>query len=153
MSASGLKKLLPLLAFTVFAVACDDGGSHHNLCGPPLGTVRFSMVGDATGDQNFVAITDSIALTELAGAEMRLPLAERTLLPIGPVDRGNGDGGHNQDWSWHFLRNEWNLTDSSDPSCDGNAVIVEQAVDHWVDTIGQFCPAGARVVSVTITQC
>ena len=146
------RKILPLLTWTVFAVACDDGGGHNNVGAPPFGTIRFSMVGDATGDQNFVAITDDFELTDLAFAEMQLPLPERTLFPIGPIDRGNGDGGHNLNWNWHFLRDEWNLTDSANPSCDGNAEIVEQAVDYWVDTVGQFCPAGARVVGVTITQ-
>ena len=110
------------------------------------------MVGDATGDQNFVAYTDDFELVDLAATEMQLPLPERTLFPIGPIDRGNGDGVPNLNWNWHFPRGEWNLTDTANPSCDGNAVIVEQAVDYWVDTVGQFCPAGARVVGIIITQ-
>jgi hypothetical protein len=116
------------------------------------------MIGDTTGEQDFVAITNDFDLTQLASAEMQLPFAERTLFPIGPIDRG--DGGHNLhendqpifEWNWHFLRDEWTLTDAANPLCDGNAVIVEQAVDYWVDTVGQFCPAGARVVDVRIIQ-
>lgn len=146
------RKISPLLICAVVAVACNDGGSRKNVGAPPFGTIRFSMEGDVTGDQDFVALIDDVRLTELAIAETQLPFAERTLFPIGPIDRGNGEGGHNMNWSWHFLRDEWNLTEIADPACDGNAVIVEQAVDYWVDTVGQFCPAGARVVSVTITQ-
>jgi hypothetical protein len=149
------RKILPLLAWAVFAVACDDGGGHSDMPAVYFGIVRFSMVGDATGDQDFMAFSTDFDLIQLAIAEGRLPLAERTLFPIGPIDRG--DGGHNFSpheqpefiWNWHFLRDEWNLTDTADPLCDGNAVIVEQAVDYWVDTVGQFCPAGARVVGVT----
>jgi len=144
------RKILPLLAWTVFAVACDDGGGHSDMPAVYFGTVRFSMVGDATGAQDFGAITTDFDLIQLAAAEMRLPLAERTLFPIGPIDRGDGGDTWQQifGWNWHFVFDEWNLTDSANSLCDGNAVIVEQAVDYWVDTVGQFCPAGARVVEV-----
>ena len=146
------RKILPLLAWTVFAVACDDG--HRDMPAVYFGLVQFSMVGDVNGDQNFVAFTTDFDRVQLARAEMRLPLAERTLFPIGPIDRG--DGGHNFhqsdqpifEWNWHFLPEEWTLTDAADPQCDGNALIVEQAIDYWVDTVGQFCPSGARVVDV-----
>ena len=87
-----------------------------------------------------------------------MPFSERTLFPVGPIDRA--DGGQNRqqsdqpifDWSWYFLLDEWTLTDIANPLCEGNAVIVEQAVDYWVDTVGQFCPSGARVVDVIFAQ-
>ena len=150
------KKVLPLLAWTVFAVACDDGGGHNNVGRLHVGIIHFGMVGDSTGVQNFVAVTDDFDLIDLAFAEMQLPLSERTLFPIGPIDRG--DGGHNFhdgvqfifEWNWHFLPDDWTLTDAANPLCDGNAVIVEQAIDYWVDTVGQFCPSGARVVAVSM---
>ena len=154
------KKVLPLLAWSVFAVACDDGGSARTSAPPRYtGLVIFSMVGDSPDVQDFVAVTNDIDLTNLAFAEMQLPLSERTLFPIGPIDRG--DGGHNFhdvppgeqpifEWNWHFLPDDWTLTDAANPLCDGNAVIVEQAIDYWVDTVGQFCPAGARVAHVRV---
>jgi hypothetical protein len=37
------------------------------------------------------------------------------------------------------------LTEVAIELCDGNAVLVSQDVDYWVDTVGQFCPWGARV--------
>jgi hypothetical protein len=148
------RKILPLLACAVFAAACDDGGSNSS----PFytGWVTFRMVGDSTGVQDFVVVTNDFDLIDLAGAEGQLPFSERTLFPIGPIDRG--DGGHNFsqsdqpifEWNWHFLPEEWTLTDAADPLCDGNALIVEQAIDYWVDTVGQFCPSGARVISVMI---
>ncbi len=151
------RKILPLLAWTVFAAACDDGGGGSNTGPRYSGIVTFRMVGDSAGDQDFVAVTNDIDLIDLAMAERQLPFSERTLFPIGPIDRG--DGGHNFhsvspgeqrifEWNWHFLPEDWTLTDAANPLCDGNAVIVEQAIDYWVDTVGQFCPSGARVVSV-----
>jgi hypothetical protein len=150
------RKILPLLAWTVFTVACDDGGGY-DIVGPShFGIIGFSMVGDTTGAQDFVAVTNDIDLVNLATAENQLLFSERTLFPIGPIDRG--DGGHNFSpheqpefiWNWHFLPDDWTLTDAANPICDGNAVIVEQAIDYWVDTVGQLCPSGARVVYVVI---
>lgn len=122
---------------------------------PPQWNVTFRMIGDGTGTQDFVANTDDPVISDLASAELALPYAERTLFPVGPLNRG--DGGHNFDaaeqptfeWNWHLLPGDWTLTDAAEPLCDGNAVLVEQAIDYWVDTVGYFCPAGARVVSVT----
>ena len=151
------RKILPLLAWAVFAVACDDGGGGNNT-GPLYNNiVTFRMVGDSTAVQDFVAVTNDLDLVNLVVAEMQLPFSERTLFPIGPIDRG--DGGHNFhdippgeqpifEWNWHFLPEEWALTDAANPPCDGNAVIVEQAIDYWVETVGQFCPSGARVLHI-----
>jgi len=100
------RKILPLLAWTAFAVACNDGGGGSN-SPQQYGTIRFGMVGDATGARDFVATTDFVAtadfdLTLLTLAEMELPWSERTLFPIGPIDRG--DGGHNfHQWEQPFF--------------------------------------------------
>ena len=116
--------------------------------------VTFRMIGDATGAQDFVAVTADSALAELALSELDLPFAERTLFPVGPIARGDGDHNFHQaeppdfEWNWHFLPGDWTLTEAAEPLCDSNAVLVEQAIDYWVDTVGRFCPSGARVVSV-----
>ena len=41
------------------------------------------------------------------------------------------------------MRDEWTLTEFAIELCDGNAVLVSQDVDYWVDTVGQFCPWGS----------
>ncbi len=149
---------LIFIALMLVLMSCEDGGGY-NSAGPAFaGIVQFSMVGDSTGDQDFMAVTNEFELVQLATAEMQLPFSERTLFPVGPIDRG--DGGHNFhqsdqprfQWNWHFLPEEWNLTDVAAPLCDGNALIVEQAVNYWVDSVGQFCPSGARVAHVSIIQ-
>jgi len=148
------RKWLILTTLTLMLTACDEcrGLDCRSGDSPPFATLRFSMIGDATGAQDFIAATDDFQVFELAAAEMRLPLAERTLFIIGPIDRGNGEYPNNLNWNWHFPHDEWNLTDAANVLCDGNAEIVEQAVDYWVDTVGQFCPAGARVVHINIIQ-
>jgi len=148
------RKILPLLFWAVFAVACNDGVGGSDNSQRYTRIVIFGMVGDSTSAQNFVTVTNDIDLADLAGAELQLPFSERTLFPIGPIDRG--DGNHNfhsaeqpdYKWNWHFIPEDWTLTDASIPLCDGNAVVVEQAIGYWVDTVGQFCPSGARVVGV-----
>jgi hypothetical protein len=120
----------------------------------PERIVTFRMIGDSTGAQDFVAVTNDAVLGDLALSELELPFAERTLFPVGPIARG--DGGHNFhqaeqpdfDWNWHLLPDDWTLTEAAETLCDSNAVLVEQAIDYWVDTVGRFCPSGARVVSV-----
>jgi hypothetical protein len=111
---------------------------------PPEGiTFHFRMVGDATGMQDFRAITNDPVVIAEARTQLTLPFQERQLFIIGEIDRGNG--GHNLDWNWHFLPDQWSLAEFAIELCDGNAVLVSQAIDYWVDTVGQFCPWGARV--------
>jgi hypothetical protein len=98
----------------------------------------FGMDGDASGEQDFVAITSDPDVIEKALQELGKPVAERDLFIIGPIERGNA--GHNLGWNWHFKADQWDLTEIAIELCDGNAVLVEQAIDYWVDTVGQFCP-------------
>jgi hypothetical protein len=136
---SAVPLVLSCVVLVVLLTACDSGGS-----APQEGiTFQFRMEGDATGMQDFRAITSDPAVVAEARAQLNLPLEERRLFIIGEIDRGNG--GHNLDWNWHFLPDRWSLAEAAIELCDGNAVLVSQAVDYWVDTVGQFCPWGARV--------
>ena len=131
-----------LLLLTVFA-GCDDSPS-----GAPMGddpgpvTFLFKMHGDASGEQDFRAVTSDVEIIEMARDQLLLPENERNLFIIGPIDRGN-DG--NLGWNWHFVPDQWTLTELAIELCDGNAVLVSQDVDYWVDTVGQFCPWGSYV--------
>jgi hypothetical protein len=144
----------PLPGDPCFETDCSLSDVELDIPQIPKIIVTFQMIGDSTGDQDFVAVTNDTALGELAFSELELPFAERTLFPVGPIARG--DGGHNFhqaehrdfEWSWHLLPEDWTLTEAAEPQCDSNAVLVEQAIDYWVDTVGRFCPSGARVVSV-----
>ena len=133
---------LCVLALTLICLACENGRNASQA--PEIVLFAFSMLGDAEGIQDFVAQTNDPNVIAEGRAQLALPLEQRQLFIIGPIAHGNG--GVNLLWSWHFVPNEWSFTEVSIELCDGNAVLVEQAVDYWVDTVGQFCPWGARVV-------
>jgi hypothetical protein len=137
-------KWILLLPLTLFA-GCDDMsfGSPPMDDSPGEVTFLFKMHGDVTGGQDFRAVTDDAEVIAMVRDQLQLPENERNLFIIGPIDRGND--GHNFDWNWHFVPAEWELTEFAIELCDGNAVLVSQDVDYWVDTVGQFCPWGSYV--------
>lgn len=133
---------LALLAFASLLGGCDGGSSD---TGVPPGHVlfHFKMTGDTSGIQDFRAATNDPDVINGARAQIALPPQDRRLFIIGAIDRGNA--GHNLSWNWHFVPGQWQLTEVAIELCDGNAVLVSQAVDYWVDEVGQFCPWGAQV--------
>jgi hypothetical protein len=108
---------------------------------PELRTYLF--VSRATGSF-FRAQTHNERVIQQAEAELRLPPAERRLFPNGPIARG--DGGHNAPWSWHFVPNQWELTEVSIELCDATPEYVEAHLSTFIDTIGRFCPWSAVLV-------
>ncbi len=113
---------------------------------PPAGVVfHFKMHGDVSGVQDFRAMTADPLILAAARAQLDKPVHERELFIIGPIERG--DGGHNLVWRWHFVPDAWSLTEVAIELCDGNAVMVDQAVDFWVDVVGSFCPWGSYVAT------
>jgi hypothetical protein len=134
-------RLLCLLAAACIA-ACDDSSLGLPIADDPDAvTFLFKMHGDVSGVQDFRAVTSDPEVIDMVRAELLLSENERHLFIIGPIDRG--DGGHNQSWNWHFLPDQWTLTEFAIELCDGNAELVNQDVDYWVDTVGQFCPWGS----------
>jgi hypothetical protein len=132
---------LLLLVLATCIAACDSSLFDSTpIDGVPPGqvTFHFKMHGDVSGIQDFRAATNDPAVLAAVRAELLLPENERRLFIIGPIGRGNG--GQNLEWNWHFLPAEWDLTEFAIELCDGNAVLVSQDVDYWVDTVGQFCP-------------
>lgn len=57
-----------------------------------------------------------------------------------------GDGGYNQPWSWHMDPTTVHTADASIELCDGRPSLIEPELDYWLDTVGRFCPWGAKVV-------
>ncbi|MCX7607352.1 MAG: hypothetical protein N2170_08845 [Bacteroidia bacterium] len=83
-------------------------------------------------------------------AEARAMLRDTTLrkIPIGPLRRG--DGGFNRcagrQWGWHVLPDSVSFAEMAIELCDGLPSHVEGDISYWVDTVGRYCPWGARIV-------
>ncbi len=93
---------------------------------------------------NFVAVTtDSLVISQLE-AQLALPEGKRPMHLNGPI--GRGDGGHNLNWDWHFLPGKWVLAEVSIELCDGTPSYVNDNLDYFVDTVGQYCPWGSYVL-------
>lgn len=62
-------------------------------------------------------------------------------------DLAGGDGGFNQPWSWHLDPSTVHAVDMAIELCDGRPSMVEESLDYWLNTVGRFCPWGARVTA------
>ena len=111
-------------------------------CGGPSQFV-FTMTTDQRQVESFVAVTSDADVIARAREELKRPAYERHLYILGPVAEGDGD--HNDEWGWHFVAGEWELTDTSMDLCDGEPQFVEDAIRDWVAKIGRYCPKGARL--------
>lgn len=86
-----------------------------------------------------VATAEQIALADAALASRREGVIH------GIVVRG--DGGFNTSYSWHLGPESVTFPDLAMEVCDGRPRSdVESDIDYWVETIGVYCPWGARVV-------
>lgn len=106
---------------------------------------HFKMHGEVSGVQDFRAVTEDPEMLAAARAELSKPIHERNRFIGGAIERGRG--GHNLAWRWHFVPDGWRLTEVAIELCDGNAALVDQAVDYWVDVVGSFCPWGSYVAA------
>jgi hypothetical protein len=92
----------------------------------------------------FVARTDDDDILNMADSLLALPLDQRNMHINGPI--ASGDGGYNEDWSWHFVPSAWALADFSVEVCDGAPSYVEENVTYFVETVGHYCPWSSRIL-------
>lgn len=121
------------LAFCSVVTACDEG----------LTKFEFAH-GPAPGGTTYVAATSDRGLIETARIELAKPLVERRLHISGPIAKG--DGHENAPWHWHFVHDRWELVQVSVEVCDANPKYVDQNLDHWLETVGRYCPWASRVL-------
>lgn len=118
-------------------LGCDsDDDSDKNPSGERA--FRFGMHVDATGSEDFVAVTDDPELIAAIEAELLYPPKERFLHIHGRIAEGND--GYNLDWSWHFVPDEWGLAEMSIEVCDGTPSYVEENLTDWLAMQDSFCP-------------
>lgn len=133
-----------LAIFLLGLSAC--GGSNNNNEPPvaatpaPATTVSFlfGIHGDATGAEDFIALTSDPSLIALARSELTLPTEQRGLHLHGQIAAGNE--GYNRTWKWHLIPDQWHLVEISAEVCDLSPSVVDQSVDYWIETVGTFCP-------------
>lgn len=97
-------------------------------------------------DTSFIAATDDPAVIADVLEDISKPFEERRFI-IGSIDYGHGGHNHNADhwFLWHFLPNEWSLTETAIEVCDGCPFTdVDGDTAYWVGSLGQFCPWGGK---------
>lgn len=119
-----------------FVVSFGDDGFAFN----DRALFRMGIRGQGAA-QDFRIQTNTLEVTRLGRAEMRLPIDQRRLVPQGRVVRG--DGGYNAPWSWHL--EDVRFTEVPQAICDGLPRDLEANVADWVDRRISFCPSGAYV--------
>jgi hypothetical protein len=58
-----------------------------------------------------------------------------------------GDGGFNGPWSWHLDPDTIAFADFAIELCDGCPMFVEEDLDYWLGTVGQYCPWSTEVLA------
>ena len=69
-------------------------------------------------------------------------------IPNGRILRGPGQADHNEPWSWHLDPEQIEMAEITVEVCDGAPSSVEEELDYFVETVGQYCPWSARLVAV-----
>lgn len=116
--------------------ACED-----DPLGPPEGAAVFEV--EVSGETFLAVVTDT---AEIRRFEERMESGEEGVVS-GELRAGNG--GFNAPWSWHLDPATVHAPDQSIELCDGRPSMVEGDLEYWLDTVGRFCPWGARVVART----
>jgi hypothetical protein len=103
----------------------------------------FTMTTAEGQVESLVALTSDAEVIADAREELSRPADDRQLYILGRIAEGNG--GHNDNWGWHFVPGEWELTDTSIDLCDADPQFVEDTLLDWVTKIGRYCPKSARL--------
>lgn len=122
-----------LILFSACGTENDDDGTRY---------YRFTHENEDI-QYTFVAKTSNSDVIAQVEEELEKPFDERRLHINGVIERGTKD--YNDNWSWHFAENQWNLAEISTEVCDGRPSFVEEDLDYWVDQVGRFCPWSSRV--------
>ena len=118
--------------------ACDDAASSPNNAA--------TFVVQVEDEQFRVRIEDAATI-----AQARALIANGQQKNVnGEIARGSG--GFNTGYSWHLRPGTVAFADVTIELCDGMPSYVEENVDYYVDTVKQYCPWGARIVSEVGTQ-
>jgi hypothetical protein len=131
-----LRHALAALAVSALLAACGGGGRQE-----PSGVVFVFRLHGFPASQEFRARTESAEVIAIARRQLALPVEDRRLFAIGPIEPGNG--GYNLDWQWHFT--DFALAEMAIELCDGTPELLEEDLDYWLQTVKNFCPWASYV--------
>lgn len=124
--------LVPSLFGLLGASACSDGSVSPS---PPQ---RYVV--EVSGETFVVEV---VTAAQVDALESRLASGAEGVLSGELVAGGDG---YNAPWGWHMAPESVHLPDLAIEVCDGRPSFVQDELEYWLDTVGRFCPWGARVV-------
>ena len=139
-------QVLKPLSFVILAILTLSCGKELPSEPSPSRTFLFGTRPD--GEQ-FVARTSNPEVIKQVLSQLTLPEDERFMFINGKIAGGNNDD--NLNWNWHFIEDQWELTDFAIEVCDGRPSMVQSDLDYWL-ALGQFCPWGSYVIREIPTE-
>jgi len=109
-------------------------------------TLCFTSTSNTWEDSSFIAATSNSLVIDSIVADLNRPDTLRKMI-LGPVDFGNAGYNHNAShwFLWHFVENQWQLTEGAIELCDGCPTNVDVCVSCFI-SIHSFCPWSSHVV-------
>jgi hypothetical protein len=114
---------------------CSEGES--SLCGGIV--VTF----DVGPERYNVFITNEQAIEDVFAAERG---ESDATIPDGRLNRGAVC--YNLPWEWHVDPEDIRMVEDADARCDGRPSQVDDDLDHWIETVGRFCPGNASIMHI-----
>lgn len=100
---------------------------------------------DVSGTEYRIWITNETTIDQVLALQAGTSDAN---IPNGEILRGPGRTDHNDPWSWHISPENIEMAELTIELCDGNPTFVEENVDYFVNTVGNYCPWSAELVDV-----
>lgn len=69
-------------------------------------------------------------------------------IPNGRLLDGPGQANHNAPWTWHLDPQDIEMAEVTVEVCDGRPSYVEENKAEFIETIGRYCPWGAKLVTL-----
>lgn len=143
-------KIALLTAFTsVTLISCLEDDDNQQM--DQLHYFRFSSCPEQTHghwqDTSFVAATADTAVIKQCLEQLKLPLNERTLFPLGKLASGSADYNKNgsHDFNWHFIENDWEMVEIGIEIYDGCAY-TDAELEDYLNTVQRYGGWSNRVI-------
>jgi hypothetical protein len=136
---------LAFLALILLAGSCKDDAPEIDCELSIADGTRFYEFAHRGTDHTFYAWTSDTAVIAKVEAQLALPEEQRLQHINGQIAALPEGCDWNNDWSWYFTPNEWDLADISIELCDGNPQYVEDNLQDYLD-IDRYCPWSSYVL-------